>query len=327
MSRPEHTRRPSVRFETSPLGGSRHRRSDSGVGSLSDYDTLDADADRADRRRSTGVSALQLALEREQDNRRRAVEDLSTTLKDVEKWKKKAVDADNLRLEFQRELTETKGLLAAIQGRASRTELLDEENRDLKKEIKKLVDANAALEEKLAKARKKLDKYASSDDSPSPPSAAIRGGSGAPNGAEKIKHRRASVSHKGSEAEKEKEKLRSRFDRSDRSDTSNDTGNSTGNSTGKSSASRRRRDSTCYIEPMGHGAPRPTVPMPPSPTRRYSTYTTSQTQPPQFTNLQAPVVGQVPRSVHPTVTYTYDEHTNYKEREDGNYNIHPLPRR
>ncbi len=155
----------------------------------------------------------------------------------------------------------------------------------------------------------------------------MRGGNGAPDGAEKPK-RRMSKSLKGSDAEKEKEKLRNRFERSDQSDTSNTT-----NSTGKSSSGRRRRDSTLYVEPMGHGAPRPQVPaarpqvpMPPSPTRRFSAYTTTQQQPPQFTNIQPAAVGQVPRSVHPTVTYSYDDRPA-REREDGNYNIHPLPRR
>ncbi len=84
------------------------------------------------------------------------------------------------------------------------------------------------------------------------------------------------------------------------------------------------------IEPLGQSAPRLQVPMPPSPTRHYPTFATSQQHPPQYTSLQPPVVGQVPRTVHPRVTYSYDEQAVYdehtREYEDGNYNIHPLPR-
>jgi hypothetical protein len=213
---------------------------------------------------------------------------------------------------FQRELNETKALLASaqanVQALKNRTDILEQENRDLKKDV-----------EKISARSKKHDKH--SDDSPSPPPV-IRGGSGAE--PEKVK-RRMSKSHKGTDADREKEKLRERFERSDQSDTSN--------STGKSSTARRRRDSTsCYIEPMGPAAQRPQVPMPPSPTRHYSTYSTTPQQAPQFTNMQPPVVTQVPRSapkpttVHPKVTYTYEEPAAFSNREDGTYHIHPLPR-
>lgn len=285
----------TVRFDDTQ-GGSRHHRNDSGVGSLSDYDTRDADVDR-DRRKS--IPALHVEIERLRDEK--------------EDYKRKAHFLDTAVTDLRRENKDLKISIAVSQGLANRNELLEQENHDLKKDVRKLQEANNSLEERLLKALKKMDKLMGTDSSPSPPPV-MRGGSGEPS-PEKMK-RRMSKSYKGTEAEKEKEKLLKRFDRAEQSDTSNSTGKSSG---------RRRRES--YIEPMGQSAPRPPVPMPPSPTRQFPAYSTTQQHAPQFTNIAPPVVGKVARSVHPTVTYSYEDQNGYGDRafEDGNYNVHPLP--
>jgi hypothetical protein len=125
----------------------------------------------------------------------------------------------------------------------------------------------------------------------------------------------------------ETERLRKRFDsRGDESDAKS--------SNTSTKSQRNRRDS--YIEPLGHGAPRPQAPVPPSPSpsRAYSSYPATSapaySTAPVYASIREPFAAPAPRALHPAVYVKADEYpASYgagDEEDTASYHTHAHPR-
>ena len=321
----------SVRFRRdSPSGGSHydHQRSDSGVGSFSDCESRISNPDRDYLAPGYEDQRALYSLRQERDALSAKVAALEDELKQT-------------RNELELTKAQTRGL-------ANQNELLDQEKTTLTKANKELTEEVAELQDTI-KELKKANRKSSSGSSPSTSSATPSESSD-----DKKLRRSSSKRHKESSgrAEKEKEREREREREKDREkerererrkekeraekeeterlrkrfDTRGDESDAKSSIT--STKSRLRRDS--YIEPLGHGAPRPQAPIPPSPSRQYSSYTTttsaSQYPPaPSYPNIREPYTGSTPRTHHPSV-YVSDDYTYGVVEEEDPYHQHPIPR-
>lgn len=276
---------------------SSHRRSDSGAGSLSDHDSRTAYSDNGltspeYEEQQFSVSALREALGAAHESR--------------DRWKDKAH-------ELGADLTKTRKEMKEIEARwtalVDRNEVIEGEKKKLFVDKKALAEENNSLRDQIAdlqqalekteKALEKAEKRNKRQQQQSQSEQAPVMSSATPTESSKVR-RSPSKRDKASDAEqaqKDKARLSRRFERSDESD-----GNST--STAKSHRSRR----ASYVEPMGPPAARPVIAQgPASPTRQYSNYTTSSQYPPQYTTIREPAVSNLPRSIHPSVSYVYDD--------------------
>lgn len=306
----------TVKFrKSSPSGGAHydHQRSDSGVGSFSDCESRTSNPDPDylvpgyDDRRS--VYGLQHALE--------------TTRQERDEWMTKAAALDDSLKQIRNELEQTKARMRAL---ANENELLGQAKDSLSQTNKDLVEQNAQLQETV-KELKRANRKSSNGSSPS-------GSSGTASESSDEKKLRRSPSKRRGEKDKERdrererdkdrekerererrkekeraekeetERLRKRFDtRADESDAKS--------SSASAKSQRGRRDS--YIEPLGHGAPRPQVPVPPSPSSRaYPSYG-GTTAAPAYPSIREPFAGgggAAARPMHPAV-YVQDEYSGY----------------
>lgn len=343
----------SVKFRrSSPSGGSHydHQRSDSGVGSFSDSESRASNPDHDyiapgyDDPRS--IYSLQLALDQARQER--------------DDWIAKATALEENLTLVHNEFAQHKAHVRAITNEkeilAQEKEILAQEKERLTKSNKELAEENAQLQES-AKELKKASRKSSSNSSPSVSTVTPSESSD-----EKKLRRSSSKRHKESsgradkekEREKERERelkerererrkaqekaleraekeeterLRKRFDaRGDESDTKG--------SSVSAKTQRNRRDS--YIEPLGHGAPRPSVAtVPPSPARQYAAYSSTATVPAYgsatgYASIREPFKGATPRPHHPSV-YIADEYTapygpEYAAEEDDPYHVQPVSR-
>jgi chromosome segregation ATPase len=230
------------------------------------------------------------------------------------RWKAKAQELDGDLTNTRKDMKEVE---ARWRGLVDRNELIEGEKKKLYSEKKALAEENASLRDQLAALQAQLDKVLEkvgkksskkpqgSESSPPPAmSGAIPNDNAAAATTTKIR-RSASKSRRdkageAEQAQKEKERLSRRFEQ--RSDESSDA--NSGASTAKSHRSRRQS----YVEPLGPPAARPVVAqVPPSPTRHYTNYTTSSQYPPQYASIREPAVSNLPRSIHPAVSYVYEE--------------------
>lgn len=290
MSSKNHVK---FRKDSSPTSGSStassHRRSDSGVGSLSDHGSRAAYSDRAFtpsdyEPQRYNISALQDALGAAHESR--------------DRWKAKAQDLDNDLKDTRKDLKEIEARWSAL---VDRNELIEGEKKKLHSEKKSLAEENASLRDQIATlqaALEKAEKKSKRQQADSPPSMSGAIPAEAPKLRRSPSKREKEKANEAEQAQKEKARLSRRFERSDES--------SDGNSTSTAKSHRSRRAS--YVEPLGPPAARPTIgQVPPSPTRHYSHYTTSPQYPPQYPNIREPAVSNLPRSIHPKVSYVYEE--------------------
>lgn len=252
------------------------------------------------------ISALQEALGAANESR--------------DKWKARAQELDDDLADTRKDKKEIEARWHAV---IDRNELIEAEKKKLYNEKKAIAEENASLREQVAalqaalekaveKAAKKSSssgssKSKSAESSPPPTmSGAIPATTTSDATAAPPKMRRSSSRSKrdkageAEQAQKEKARLSRRFEQ--RSDESSD-GNSA--STAKSHRSRR----ASYVEPMGPAAARPVVAqqVPPSPTRHYNNYTAASQYPShQYPSIREPAAN-LPRSVHPAVSYVYEE--------------------
>ena len=334
----------SVKFRPSS-GGSHyeHQRSDSGVGSFSDNESRASNPDRDylapgyEEQRS--IYSLQHALD--------------ATRQERDEWMAKVAGLENdlklVRNEFEQNKARMRALANENELLGQENERLTKANKELTEENKELTEENADLNES-AKELKKANRKSSSNSSPSvstiTPSDSsdekklrrssskkrTKESSGRAD-KEKEREKEREREHKERERERRKaleraekeetERLRKRFDaRGEESDAKS--------SSASTKSQRNRRDS--YIEPLGHGAPRPHVAaVTPAPARQYSSYTTTTTAPPLhgYPSIREPYKGTTPRSHHPSV-YIADEYTapyagEYAEEEDP-YRAQPVSR-
>lgn len=299
----------------SPPGGSHydHQRSDSGVGSFSGDESRSSRADRpytpSDYESPVdSVYVLQQAFERERLAK--------------ERWKKKATELDAQVTQSRKDFKEKEAQWRAA---TDRNEILDQEKTALLQRI-------AELSDELAKSKEEKEKRSSHRKSNSPP--LVSGAVGVESSDDKKPRRSNSKRAKESdrvdrerekrgidreierelerenrEKDRETERLRKRFDsRAEESDAKS--------SNSSSKSHRSRRDS--YIEPLGHGAPRPSVQVPASPAARpYPSYPAAAPFPQQPYATSNP-----PRSAHPSVMVYQDA---FVDDEDGSYHHYPLP--
>jgi hypothetical protein len=322
----------SVKFRrASPNGHYDHQRSDSG---FSDCESRASNPERdylTPEYEDQGIYSIRQALD--------------DAHQETAKWKAKAEDLEEKLKEIRNECELTKAQSRALTNEA---QVLGQEKDALTKANKDLTEHNAELLDTI-KDLKKANRKSSGAASPSTSSATASESSD-----EKKVRRSSSRRPKESSARPEKEKergrerdkerdkelrrkekdralleeterLRKRFDsRGDESDAKSS------NTSAKSQ--RNRRDS--YIEPLGHGAPRPQAPVPPSPSRTYSSYPATSapaySTAPAYPSIREPFTASAPRALHPTVYVMADEYAaSYgpgDEDDAASYHTHTHPR-
>jgi hypothetical protein len=331
----------SVKFRRPSPGDYDHQRSDSG---FSDCESRTSNQEReyaVAGYEEPGLYSIRQALE-------------SARL-EVDTWRTKCEEAEQNLKETRNDSEQEKAHTRALTNEIS---VLSEERDKLAKVNKELAEQVAQLQDTV----KELKKASRKTSSPSGSSATASESSD-----EKEKKRRSSSKRpskestkdkeRGREREKEREnkerdkeqrekerererererrkekeeteRLRKRFDsRGDESDAKSS------NTSTKSNTARGRRDTTSYIEPLGHGAPRPAAPpVPPSPsTRQYPAYPATgapaYSTAPAYASIREPFSATAPRSLHPTV-YVADEY-NYgaaDDEEGATFRAHPHAR-
>jgi hypothetical protein len=325
----------SVKFRRAEPNGYDHQRSDSGFSdcesraSNPDHDYLTPGPGFEDQ----GLYSIRQALD--------------TARQESEKWRARAEDAEEKLKEVRNDFEQTKAHMRAL---TNEVEIANQAKETLTKTNKELVEQNTQLQEEI-KGLKKANRKSSGASSPSASSATASESSD-----EKKVRRSASKRRKdpSSRAEKEKERDRERDKERDkerdrerrkenqrahqeetdrlrkRFDTSRGDESDAKSSTTATKSQRGRHESrheTSYIEPLGHGAPRPVAPVPASPSRPYSAYPastapTAYSTTPAYTSIRE----SLPRSLHPAV-YVADEYNTYAaaDDEDPAY-AHPHPR-
>lgn len=304
----------SVKFRReSPSGGSHydHQRSDSGVGSFSsDNESRTA---RPDRYSGSDFDSPFTSIT--------LLNDLQEARDERDRYKKKCHETEKQNEQLRKELAEATAQRKAF---SDRVDLLESERDSLTKQVKSLSEEVAELREETGS---KDGKRSSRRKSNSPPTM-----SGAlPADAYDDKKPRRSSSKKRverAEREKEKERLEREFERDQerqkeiekekereterlrrRFESSRGEDSDAKSSSTSSKTHRSRRDS--YIEPLGHGAPRPQAQVPPSPSRPFA-YTN-----PSYNSQQYPTMRE---SARPSVVVYGDT----VEDEDGGYYPYPL---
>lgn len=311
---PTEVRRVTFREDKSRSGSSRSStlKSDSGAGSSSTGSSFSGTIypDRYNADPLYEVNALKQAL--------------AASVKEVDKWKAKAV---NIEETLRKELGEATSRVTALENHCAEIEddksRLQREKTTLKDENKNLKSQVGSQKDEIEALKKKNDKLKKKDEKP--PAATLSPDSSKP-------HRSGSKHSKDSDSDKEKSRLKERF--VPRNENSSEA-NSSSQANSRATRNRRMSNASCYVEPYGQGAPRPSVVIPPSPItsggRRLDGYVaTSHTGYPAISNIQEPVYSNTPRSTvdRPSVHYQYHEAamspSNY---EDGNYHAYPLPPR
>jgi hypothetical protein len=332
----------SVKFRRASPTGSHydHQRSDSGFSdcesraSNPDHDYVVPGSNYEDH----GLYSIRQSLE--------------TARQESEKWRARADELEKLLKEVRNDCEQTKAHMRAL---SNELEIANQAKDTLSKTNKELADENAQLQETV-KELKKSNRKSSSGSSPSASSATASESSDEKKVRRSASKRRKEPSSKenkekergdrererGREKEREKERdrerrkekeraleeterLRKRFDTTRGGDESDAKSSSTTTKT-----QRSRHDS--YIEPLGHGAPRPVAPVPPSPSsRQYTSYPastapTAYSTTPAYASIREPFAATpAPRPHHPTV-YVPDEYSyNPADDEDAAY-VHAHPR-
>jgi len=322
----------SVKFRRASPNGYDHQRSDSGFSdcesraSNPDHDYLTSGFE------DQGLYSIRQALD--------------TARQESEKWRARAEDAEEKLKELKEVRNDFEQTKAHMRALTNEMEIANQAKEALTKTNKELVDQNTQLQETI-KELKKANRKSSGASSPSASSATASESSD-----EKKVRRSASKRRKdpSSRAEKEKERDRERDKERDkerdrerrkesqrahqeetdrlrkRFDTSRGDESDAKSSTTATKSQRGRHEATSYIEPLGHGAPRPVAAVPASPSRPYSAYPastapTAYSSTPAYASIREPL----PRSLHPAV-YVADEY-NYAaaDDEDPAY-AHPHPR-
>ncbi|KAL2128781.1 hypothetical protein VTI74DRAFT_8671 [Chaetomium olivicolor] len=331
--------RASVKFRESPTGGSHyeHQRSDSGVGSFSDTDSRASEDDHGyivPSYEDQGIYSIRRALEKSQ--------------RDAQEYKTKALKLQENLKEIRTDLETTKARERALH---NENEILAQEKESLAQANKELAEQIAQLEETIKELKKTHRKSSGGSASSTSSATAVESSD------EKAEKKKRSSSKRRSEKEKEKERERERGrDRESkdrerererrrekervqeeraqeerlrkRFDTRTGEESDAPSSNTSSRPHRSRHDS--YIEPLGHSAPRPQAPVPPSPARQYSAYpatsTAAYSTTPAYQSIREPFSGTTPRSLHPTV-YVADEYNGYGvAEEEDTYRAHRTPR-
>ena len=328
MSRSVKFRRPS------PTGHYDHQRSDSG---FSDCESRTSNPDRDFLTPSPGYEDPGYSI-------RQALE---TARQETEKWRAKAGEFEEQLKETRNDFEQTKAHMRALD---NETQVLSQEIDELTKTNKDLTDQIAQLQDTV-KELKKANRKSSGTASPASASSGTsessdekkvrRSSSKRPpkeRAVDKEEKRGREKEERASQREKEErahqrekdrrkaaskalqdetDRLRKRFETNTRAEESDAKSSITSTKSG-----RHRRDDS-YIEPMGLGAPRPSAPVPPSPSRQYTssyTPTTGAGYPtaPAYASIREPFAATTPRSVHPSVYVT----EGYVEDDDA-YRSHP----
>ncbi|KAK4042029.1 hypothetical protein C8A01DRAFT_33915 [Parachaetomium inaequale] len=326
----------SVKFRrASPNGHYDHQRSDSG---FSDCESRASNPDHdylvPGSYEDHGLYSIRQALE--------------TARQESEKWRSRADELEEKLKEVRNDFEQTKAHMRAL---SNEIEIANQAKDALTKTNKELADENAQLQETL-KELKKTNRKSSSGSSPAASSATASESSDEkkvrrsaskrrkePTGkADKEKERGDRERERGREKERDKERDRERRKEKERAleeterlrkrfDTRGDESDAKSSST-TTKTQRSRHDS--YIEPLGHGAPRPQAPVPPSPSRQYTSYPastapTAYSTTPAYTSIREPFAATtVPRPHHPAV-YVADEYSyGAADDEDAAYvHVHP----
>lgn len=326
----------SVKFRrASPNGHYDHQRSDSG---FSDCESRASNPERdylTPGYEDQGIYSIRQALDEARQ--------------ETAEWKAKAEDLEEKLKEIRNEFELTKAQSRAL---ANEAQVLTEEKASLAKANKDVMEHNAELLDTI-KDLKKANRKSSGGASPSTSSATAsessdekkvrRSSSRRPKESsarvDKEKERgRERDEKRDKEAQRERrkekeralqeetERLRKRFDsRGDESDAKS--------SAASTKSQRGRRDSS-YIEPLGHGAPRPQATVPPSPSSRtYSSYPTTSapaySTAPAYQSIREPFAAPAPRSLHPAVYVKAEEYPGYGAADDedaASYHAHAHPR-
>jgi len=321
----------SVKFRrASPNGQYDHQRSDSG---FSDCESRASNPDHdylVPGYEDHGLYSIRQALD--------------TARKESEKWKTRAEELEADLKEVRNDFEQTKARMRAL---TNEIEIANQAKDTLAKTNKELAEQNAQLQDTV-KELKRANRKSSGGSSPSGSSAVAfessdekkmrrssskrRKDPSERTEKEKVRDRerereREKERDKERERERRKEKekeralqeeterLRKRFDtRGEESDAKS--------STTTTKSQRPRHDN--YIEPLGHGAPRPQVAVPPSPSRQYPAYPAS-TAPTAYSSIREPFAGTTPRSLHPAV-YVSDEYAYSAADEENAAYVHPHSR-
>ncbi|KAK3901161.1 hypothetical protein C8A05DRAFT_35163 [Staphylotrichum tortipilum] len=325
----------TVKFRRPSPGDYDHQRSDSG---FSDCESRTSNPEREypiTGYDDPGLYSIRQALE--------------SSRQEADKWRAKFEDAEEKLKETRNDSEQEKAHTRALTNEIS---VLSEERDKLAKANKELVEQVAQLQDTIKELKKASRKSGTSSPSGSSATASEssdekekkvrRSSSKRPSkessnkdkergrereNKERDKEQREKERERERERERRKEKeeterLRKRFDaRGDESDAK-----SSNTSTKSSARTGGRRDTASYIEPMGHGAPRPAAaPVPPSPSTRQ--YAAAYSTTPGYASIREPFSAAAPRSLHPTV-YVADEYSyNAADDEDGaTYHPHPPAR-
>jgi len=326
----------SVKFRrASPNGHYDHQRSDSG---FSDCESRASNPDHdylVPGYEDQGLYSIRQSLD--------------TARQESEKWRSRAEELERELKEVRNDFEQNKAHLRAL---TNEIEIANQAKDTLTKTNKELVEQNAQLQETV-KDLKKANRKSSAGSSPSGSSATASESSDEKKMRRSSSKRRKDPSErvekeKGRDRERERdrekdrdkererrkekekeqrafleetERLRKRFDtRGEESDAKS--------STTATKSQRPRHDN--YIEPLGHGAPRPQVPVPPSPSRQYpaypaSTAPTTYSSTPAYPSIREPFAGTTPRSLHPAVYVSEEYNYNAADDDDAAY-AHPHPR-
>lgn len=239
-------------------------------------------------------------------------ETLRSTVRELDDWKKKAIEAENnLRKVEDASKAHTKALEHSNKQLADAKDDLEKQVRDLKKE-------SDAVKKDNSKLQRKLEKYESQSEPSSPDSSKPR--------------RSDSKKSKDSEADKRHDRLKERFNRTTETPTEASPSKPPSSSRSKHSSSRRmsvNSERPPYLEGWGPGGPSAAQMVSPAASSRRppSDYITT-TMPIVTPTMQSPVYSSTPRStmtlpIRSTVEYPTYVHPH----ESGNYQAYPLPRR
>ncbi|KAM0284517.1 hypothetical protein ACHAQH_001883 [Verticillium albo-atrum] len=291
--------------------GHHHKASDSGVGSLSDQDSLAANPDRVFtaqdyQQQSQSPRALREAL----DNSRF----------ELGQWKERYRE---LEADLHVSRSEHRNLDASFRALSERNTLLENEQKANAVTIRALREVAQEKAKEADSLRENLRRLRHSP--PQEPNISVPLGPGPSRASPETKLPRAESSKKDKHRDEkarhaeDKERLRSRFDNKDEQGPSSSHSGHSGHSGRSGHSGHSRRES--YIEPFGHGG-KPVAIESLRSGRDYVTYSTSSTRPPIVTSSSTPRSPLVPPYAAPyNETVFYDD----SEHEHGDYVAHPLP--
>lgn len=306
-------RKKSVRFDDRRSGSSRASTS-GGSSTASSYSSTVYPEQYSDPRYN--IAALE--------------ETVRLTLAELDAWKRKAEDAE---AKLYKQQTEAKAHIAALEQSNS---ILEDDKKELEREVSTLRTQVEKLKEKNARLQKKLDRVDNQSE-PSSPDGNIsnHSNSGKPRRSES---KRSKEKDKADESDKQSERLKTRLNR--RAEDGSSTGSTSKPPSSSKMPHRPRRPSTSshhgseqpYSDGWGPSKPTLIVNTSPSSRRAEHQYVTAPRDGYSVASatIQSPAFSATPRSagmVRGSVEYEYPHSSAPFFREDGNYHPYPLPPR